>query len=98
METHDENTVSEGRSAKTSLSVPHIRRAAKANLFPAPVKLSESRLGWLEEEIDAWLKQTVLSAREATRMSMHSITAAEFVSLEVPPRRYIFDPSYQNAD
>ena len=49
---------------KTSLSVPHIRRAAKANLFPAPVKLSESRLGWLEEEIDAWLKQTVLSARE----------------------------------
>ena len=25
-------------------------------------------------------------------MSMHSITAAEFVSLEVPPRRYIFDP------
>ena len=49
---------------KTSLSVPHIRRAAKANRFPAPVKLSESRLGWLEEEIDAWLKQTVLSARE----------------------------------
>ena len=25
-------------------------------------------------------------------MSMHSITAAEFVGLEVPPRRYIFDP------
>ena len=25
-------------------------------------------------------------------MSTHSITAAEFVSLEVPPRRYIFDP------
>ena len=49
---------------KTSLSVPHIRRAAKTNLFPTPVKLSESRLGWLEEEIDAWLKQTVLSARE----------------------------------
>ena len=49
---------------KTSLSVPHIRRAAKANLFPAPIKLSEIRLGWLEEEIDAWLKQTVLSARE----------------------------------
>jgi predicted DNA-binding transcriptional regulator AlpA len=49
---------------KTSLSVPHIRRAAKAHLFPAPIKLSESRLGWLEEEIDTWLKQTVLSARE----------------------------------
>ena len=25
-------------------------------------------------------------------MTMHSITAAEFVRLEVPPRRYIFDP------
>ena len=48
---------------KTSLSVPHIRRAAKANLFPAPIPLSDSRLGWLEEEIDAWLKQTILSAR-----------------------------------
>ena len=34
---------------KTSLSVPHIRRAAKSNLFPAPIRLSESRLGWLEE-------------------------------------------------
>ena len=48
---------------KTSLSVPHIRRVAKSNLFPAPIRLSESRLGWLEEDIDAWLKQTILSAK-----------------------------------
>ena len=51
-------------AAKTSLSIPHIRRAAKENIFPSPIKLSESRLGWLEEEIDTWLKKTVLSSRE----------------------------------
>ena len=63
----------------------------KSNLFPALIRLSESRLGWLEEDIDAWLNKHS-SLRGKTRMTMHSITAAEFVRLEVPPRRYIFDP------
>lgn len=42
-------------SAKTSLSVPHIRRAAKEGTFPQPFKLSEARMGWLESDIDTWL-------------------------------------------
>ena len=43
-------------SAKTSLSIPHIRRATKEGNFPRPVQLSEARMGWLEADIDAWIK------------------------------------------
>ena len=43
-------------SAKTSLSIPHIRRATKEGNFPQPVQLSEARMGWLESDVDAWIK------------------------------------------
>ena len=42
---------------KTSLSIPHIRRAAKEGNFPQPIKLSEARMGWLESDVDAWVSQ-----------------------------------------
>ncbi len=42
-------------SAKTSLSIPHIRRAAKGGSFPQPIRLSEARMGWLESDVDAWV-------------------------------------------
>lgn len=42
-------------AAKTSLSIPHIRRAVKKGSFPKPVQLSEARMGWLESDIDAWV-------------------------------------------
>ena len=42
-------------SAKTSLSIPHIRRATKEGNFPQPVRLSEARMGWLESDVDAWI-------------------------------------------
>lgn len=53
-------------SAKTSLSVPHIRRAAKKGVFPRPVKLSEARLGWLEDDIDKWVSALDQSNQEGT--------------------------------
>ena len=40
-------------AAKTSLSIPHIRRATKEGNFPKPVQLSEARMGWLESDVDA---------------------------------------------
>ena len=43
-------------AAKTSLSIPHIRRATKEGNFPQPVQLSEARMGWLESDVDAWIK------------------------------------------
>ena len=42
-------------SEKTSLSIPHIRRATKEGNFPQPVRLSEARMGWLESDVDAWI-------------------------------------------
>lgn len=44
-------------AAKTSLSIPHIRRATKEGNFPQPVQLSEARMGWLESDVDAWIEQ-----------------------------------------
>jgi prophage regulatory protein len=33
----------------------HLRRLIKAGLFPPPVALSDSRIAWIESEIDAWI-------------------------------------------
>ena len=44
---------------KTSFSVPHIHRMAKDGKFPQPIKLSESRKGWLEKDVDKWIEECV---------------------------------------
>ena len=33
----------------------HLRRKVKAREFPQPVALSDRRIAWREDEIDAWL-------------------------------------------
>lgn len=38
-------------------SAMHLRRLWKVGKFPKPIKLGENRLGFIESEIDAWLKQ-----------------------------------------
>ena len=40
---------------KTSISIPHIHRLARDGKFPKPIKLTESRSGWLEGDIDEWI-------------------------------------------
>ena len=51
-------------AGKTSLSVPHIRRASKDGTFPQPIKLSEARMGWLEDDIDAWITNAIKTNKE----------------------------------
>jgi prophage regulatory protein len=41
---------------RTGLSRASIHRLAKAGKFPVPRQISEHRIGWLDSEIDSWLK------------------------------------------
>ena len=42
--------------AHTSLSRSQINRMVRASTFPAPIKLSTRKIGFLKHELDAWLK------------------------------------------
>jgi len=44
------------KSRGITYSREQIRRLIKQEKFPVPVALSESRIAWLETEIDAWIK------------------------------------------
>lgn len=37
----------------------HITRLEKAGLFPRRVRLGAGRVGWIEEEIDAWIESRI---------------------------------------
>jgi prophage regulatory protein len=41
----------------------HLRRKCGRREFPAPVQLSENRIGWVESEVDAWLEQRAATSR-----------------------------------
>ena len=41
--------------AKTTLSGPTIWRHIQAGTFPPQVQLGPNSVGWIEEEIDAWI-------------------------------------------
>jgi len=45
----------------------HIYRLVKAGKFPAPIKVGQNRIGWVESEIDEWLNAKVAErdAKEA---------------------------------
>ena len=51
-------------AAKTSLSIPHIRRATKEGSFPQPIQLSEARMGWLESDIEEWVSKLTTPANK----------------------------------
>lgn len=51
-------------STKTSLSIPHIRRATKEGNFPQPVQLSQARMGWLESDVDEWVSKLTKRAKK----------------------------------
>ena len=40
---------------KIGLSHVTIWRAVRANRFPAPIKLGENSIGWIEDEVDEWI-------------------------------------------
>jgi len=45
-------------------SPQHIARLEAAGLFPKRVRLGPGRVGWVEEEVQAWLRERV-SRRDA---------------------------------
>jgi prophage regulatory protein len=52
------------KSKGVPYSRDHVRRLCKADLFPRPVPLSNRRIAFVEEEVDAWIAAK-LKARDA---------------------------------
>ena len=57
-------------SELTSLNIPQIRRMASAGTLPRPVRISGSRVGWVQHDIEAWIEaaanaQNTEAGREA---------------------------------
>jgi prophage regulatory protein len=55
---------------KTEKGVPytrrHLRDLVRDGKFPKPVELSEARIAWIEDEVDAW-QATKAAQRDADR-------------------------------
>ena len=43
----------------TSISIPHIRRLARAGKFPEPIPLTENRIAWLESDVNEWISECI---------------------------------------
>jgi prophage regulatory protein len=43
----------------------HVYRQVNAGKFPAPIKLGEATIAWIEDEIDAWLDQRIAERNTA---------------------------------
>lgn len=55
--------------AKTSYSASHIYAKMAKGEFPAPVRISERRIAWLESEIDQWIAELIAN-RNASNVTM----------------------------
>lgn len=49
---------------RTSVSTAQIYRLVKDGRFPAPIKISDCRRGWLESEVDQWISDCISRNRE----------------------------------
>jgi prophage regulatory protein len=45
----------------------HLRRLVRNGTFPPPIQLSDSRIAWLESEIDAWIMAKAAGVRSLGR-------------------------------
>lgn len=50
---------------RTGLSRSSIYEMMKHGQFPAPVKLGERAVGWVEAEVEAWLGERIAASRKA---------------------------------
>jgi prophage regulatory protein len=50
---------------RVNLSSTTIWRLVRRRQFPAPIKLSSNRVGWVEGEIDAWVAERTAASRSA---------------------------------
>lgn len=47
---------------RTSLSRVTLWRMVRRNQFPAPVKISDNRIAWSEEAVNAWINARLTAA------------------------------------
>ncbi|MDP2821698.1 MAG: AlpA family transcriptional regulator [Sulfuritalea sp.] len=52
--------------SRTGLSRSSIYAGIKAGTFPKPIQLGTQSVGWLESEIDAWLRERIAASRGAS--------------------------------
>jgi prophage regulatory protein len=50
-------------SSKSGKSRSSIYQGVKEGTFPAPIKIGERAVGWLEDEIDDWLAKRISASR-----------------------------------
>ena len=50
-------------SKLTSISRSHLHRLAREGKFPKPMKISQGRSGWLEEDVETWISECVRKHR-----------------------------------
>lgn len=48
---------------KTGLSISTIYARIKAGTFPKPIRLGENSVGWLQSEVDGWLRDRIAESR-----------------------------------
>lgn len=51
--------------ARIGLSRSTIYEAVATGTFPKPIKLGAQSVGWIEAEVDAWLRERVAASRKA---------------------------------
>ena len=51
---------------KTGISRSSIYDGIRKGTFPKPIQLSAQSVGWLESEIDAWLRERIAASRNAS--------------------------------
>lgn len=49
--------------ARTGLSRSTIYNGVKAGTFPKPIHLGAQSVGWVESEVDAWLRERITASR-----------------------------------
>lgn len=50
---------------KTTLGRSTIYAYVKEGKFPAPIKLGDRSIGWIDAEIDAWIDERIKASRTA---------------------------------
>lgn len=51
--------------SKTTLGRSTIYAYVKERKFPAPIKLGDRAIGWIDSEIDAWIEERIKASRSA---------------------------------
>ena len=52
------------REKGVSYSKVHLLRLEKQGIFPKRFNLTENRVGWLEEDVDRWIKERVMASSQ----------------------------------